>query len=133
MENLTTSQSDIRSLAHELQSLREKLEKETSTLKQREEYSPERRIDGIRAEIAEKEDLLDQIQGREADENRKWKAQQNFERAGRQLAESQGELQRLRAEYSALPGKIRQAEWNFNQALREFNMAKEAKTTADGK
>jgi hypothetical protein len=82
------------------------------------------RIEGKEAEIAEKERLLDQAQGRQADEQRSREAQQDFERASERLAESQAALAELRAEYVAIPERIRLAEWNFSEALRAYNEAK---------
>jgi chromosome segregation ATPase len=74
-------------------------------------------IEGIEAEIAEKARHLDEIQGREADETRRRKAQQTIERAREELSLSQAELERLRAEHLALIDKIRVADWRFQQAL----------------
>ncbi len=51
--------------------------------------------------------------------------QQDFERASERLAATQAEIARLRAEYLALPEKIRLAEWHFHEALRQFNEAKQ--------
>lgn len=84
----------------------------------------ESRIAGLKAEVAEKERLLDGIQGREADENRRRQGQQDFELANQRLAESRAELEKLTAEYRAMPDKIGLAEWQFHQALRAFNDAK---------
>ena len=43
---------------------------------------------------------------READEQRRKRAEEEFESASERLAESQAELAKLRAEFSALPRKI---------------------------
>jgi cell division septum initiation protein DivIVA len=126
MENLTTCPPDIRSLEQELKSLREKLQEEIHNLKPCEEYSAEHRIEATRTAIAEKERLLDEAQGREAEGVRKQRAEADFNRANESLAESQAEVEKLRAEYRALPDKIGSAEWRFNQALRAFTAAKEA-------
>jgi hypothetical protein len=117
MKDLISAAQPTQALADELKILREKLEIETNAVKQREENSLEFRIDLIRAEIADKERRLDEIQGREAEENRR--QQQDFERTSERLAESQAEIARLRTEYCALPEKIRVAEWHFHKALRE--------------
>jgi ABC-type phosphate transport system auxiliary subunit len=82
--------------------------------------------EGIRAELAEQEQALDQIQGLEAEESRRRQVQQDFERAGERLAASQAEIARLKAEYLTLAEKLRLAEWHFHEALRMFNLAKEA-------
>jgi hypothetical protein len=76
------------------------------------------RLEGVKAEIAEKERLLDEIQGREADENRRRDAEQKLDRAREELSLSQAELAKLRAEYLAMGEKIRLAEWRFQLALR---------------
>lgn len=57
-------------------------------------------------------------------DNRRQQAQRDFELAGERLAESRAELEKLRAEYRAMPDKIGLAEWQFNQALRALNEAK---------
>src|SRR6516225_3530389 len=86
----------------------------------------ESRVEGIKAEIASKERLLDEAQGRVFEENRRRQLEADFELASERLATSQAEIERLRAEYSAFSEKIRVAEWNFHLALRAFNAAKEA-------
>jgi DNA repair exonuclease SbcCD ATPase subunit len=84
----------------------------------------EDRVAAIKTEIAEKERLLDGMQGREADENRWRQRQEDFEVASRRLAETRAELEKLTAEYRAMPDKIGLAEWRFHEALRGFNKAK---------
>lgn len=83
------------------------------------------RIDGMRNEIARKDSLLDEMQGREAEESLRNQIQTEFERASEKLVVSQAELAKLRAEYAAFPEKIRQAQWCFHEALRAFQEAKQ--------
>jgi chromosome segregation ATPase len=143
MEKTTVAtENDILALADELSNLRRQLENETARVaKLRDVYDAEcrrlphgddaevfaakqrldvatSRIEGKKAEIAQKERLLDQAQGREADENRRRDAQQRGERAREELSSSQAELARLRADYLALAEKMRVAEWRVQQALR---------------
>jgi hypothetical protein len=148
--------NDMRALGAEVDVLRSRLNNELKTVaKLREEYDAECRrmargegakvlaakqqldlavgqTEGIRAELAEKEQALDQIQGLEAEESRRRQVQQDFERASERLTATQAEIAKLRAEYLAFPEKIRLAEWHFHQALRQFNEAKEAKACAGG-
>ena len=147
-KSMVVTKNDTQALADDLQSLREKLENETNiATRLREAYGAEcrqlargedanviaskqkldlviSRIDGIKAEIAEKERLLDKIQGREAEENRRKQVQQDFERAKEQLTSSEARLARLNGEYSVLVTETQQAEWRFHQALRVYNDAK---------
>jgi predicted nucleic acid-binding Zn-ribbon protein len=143
---MTLTETDVRALENEVLSLREELEYENSSAaKLREEYSTAAlagdesravmakqrldiaglRINSINSAIQEKECLLDDARGREANEKRLQEARQDFEHASERLAESQAELENLRAEYRALPDRIREAEWRFHEALRKFNEAKQ--------
>jgi hypothetical protein len=124
MEALTNCETDIRSLEQELKSLRGKLQEEIHNLRPCEEYSAEHRVELIRTAIAEKERLLDEAQGREAEKMIRQQAQADYMRANEILVESQAELQQLRVQHGALTDKIGRAEWQFNQALRAFVEAK---------
>lgn len=149
-----TITTDAQALAAELHTLRSALEKETeAAAKLREACDLEcrqlargeganvlatkqqldltlSRIEGIRMEIAEKQRALDELEGREADEKRRQQLEQHFEAAGCHLADTKAELNALRTTFRQMPDRIRLAEWRFNQALREFNEARDARARA---
>ena len=89
-------------------------------------------IEGLKAEIAEKEGILGKLEQRAVEERQRQKLEEDCTLASQRVAESQAEIEKLTAEYVALPGKIKQAEWQFNEALRALNLAKEAKARAVG-
>jgi hypothetical protein len=90
------------------------------------------RIEGKKAEISEKERLLDQAQGREAEESRRRQVEQDFERATERLNATQAEIARLKTQHLALPEKIRLAEWHFHEALRAFIWPKKLRRMLSG-
>ena len=60
------------------------------------------------------------------DDSLRRRAQRDFELAIERLAESRAELEKVRAEYQAMPDRIRLLEWQFNQALKTFAEVKRA-------
>lgn len=65
-----------------------------------------------------------EFQVSEEPENCQRQREREFDHARERLAQSRAELEKLTAEYRAMPDKIRLAEWHFHQALRLFNEVK---------
>jgi len=80
--------------------------------------------DGMLDMNTQKEHESEEFQICEEKDSRKRQAQRDFELASERLAKSRAELEKLRAEYRAMPDKIGLAEWQFHQALTAFNEAK---------
>jgi len=83
------------------------------------------RIEGIQADITQREREVDERQGLAAHEDRRRQAELDFDHANELLINSQAELAKLKAEFAVLPQRICNAEWHFNQALRTLNDAKQ--------
>jgi len=67
-----------------------------------------------------------------SEEAKEQEPEQALKLATERLAAADDEIARLKAEYLALPERIRLAEWHFQEALRAFNIAKDARANCSG-
>jgi hypothetical protein len=82
-------------------------------------------IAGLRSQLSEKQQALIAVEEAEASTQRRAQAADALRNAEQAIELAKNELNHLRAEYSALPARIRAAEFRFDQALKAASVAKQ--------